>query len=298
MKKILLSILLMGFIMPFNNVLAYADSAIISGEIIPGVKGQSSTSGILNEVRLLKSEGRAIYNVTYNRLASNLYEADRYYISDYAPLTTAEIECMELAAYYGYNFEGRNTVPYYLASSQLVFECMGEYVGWFDDQGEIDISDELQNITGDIDNHYLNPSFSGTNYYLDKNETLVLEDTNGCLNNYYTWDSAQYTVEIIGNFLEVTLTEEATGSIEIPLIKSFFETGDSRILTSNQYANAADLYIKPVEYSFNIDVTESGEIPTEIPPAGKKSVLIFLGIASFVCFIIFVVGIKVKNAKS
>lgn len=111
-------------------------------------------------------------------------------------------EKIKLISYYGYDYDGHDSVNYYLATQELIWrELSNTNVKWvrnLDSNDVINVDKEKKEILGLVDKHFIKPSFSGNRFTINYGEDIVLTDENGILNEYYTNDD---NVSIEGNRL-------------------------------------------------------------------------------------------------
>jgi len=102
-------------------------------------------------------------------------------------LNNEQINKLELLGYFGYDYPGHNTVKYYLATQELIWEYMGNVAAKFttakNGSGtEINLNNEKNEIQRLI-NEY-NQIFNFENSIFSINVENILEDKNNILKNY------------------------------------------------------------------------------------------------------------------
>lgn len=158
-----------------------------------------------------------IYNVSEN--------FDNFNISDETK------EKIKLISYYGYDYEGHDTINYYLATQELIWrELTTSSVKWvrnLNSNDEINVDFEKGEITRLIERHFIKPSFSGDYFTINSGEEKVLIDENNILSEYYTTNS---NVVIDGNklIIDSNFKEE-----EIELIRRSYTDKVFLLYTAN-----------------------------------------------------------------
>lgn len=144
------------------------------------------------------------------------YGTDGYYIGSWedTDFPNSIKERIILIGYYGYTYNGHQTLKYRAATQAMIWEAvMGEnsYVKFSKDywsKGEMmDISAERTEIERLITKHYIRPSFNGGYYKVQKGESVALTDTNNVLSEFdVVVTGADYVVD--GNVLTITPKDE------------------------------------------------------------------------------------------
>ena len=104
-------------------------------------------------------------------------------------LSNDVIEYIRLVAYYGYDYEGHNSMNYYLAAQELMWDKITNretyWVSTLDQNGpRIDISREKEEIENLITNHNKKPSIANKSYNRTVGYSNTLQDYNNILSNY------------------------------------------------------------------------------------------------------------------
>lgn len=129
-----------------------------------------------------------------------------------------------LIAYYGYNYQGHQTLEYRAATQAMIWETVKGgntkvtfFTQRFGEGNELDISKEKGEIERLISNHKVKPSFDSKEFSALVGEQLVLNDSNGVLNNYninineatfYKKDNKLYITPYVAGKLQVKLKEK------------------------------------------------------------------------------------------
>lgn len=173
---------------------------------------------------------------------------------------------MELVSYYGYGYEGHNSLKYYMATQELLWlfssdESIKWTTGNTDDTPTIDVSYEKNEIKRLINNHNLKPSFSEKIYQIDINDNLVIEDNNKDLDRYdiVSEDGLKYRIE--DN--KIIITADNIGDFNFKLVpkKNFnsqtyiYDDFSTRTQTLASFGKP-DLK----EYKFTVRINPNGDI--------------------------------------
>ena len=129
-----------------------------------------------------------------------------------------------LIAYYGYNYQGHQTLEYRAATQAMIWETVKGgntkvtfFTQRFGEGNELDISKEKGEIERLISNHKVKPSFDSKEFNALVGEQLVLNDSNGVLNNYninineatfYKKDNKLYITPYVAGKLQVKLKKK------------------------------------------------------------------------------------------
>ena len=123
-----------------------------------------------------------------------------------ANLSSDVVEYIRLVAYYGYDYPNHQTMRYYFATQEMIWEKIsGRAVGWIygeDRYGpQMNIDAEKNEITNLINNHKKLPSFDDKNIEMNLGEAKNIVDENNVLSNYNLYNSDIEDVSIDGNTL-------------------------------------------------------------------------------------------------
>ena len=136
-------------------------------------------------------------------ISSNIYTYSTAF--EELPYDKDTLDYIKIVAYYGYDYPGHNTVEYYMAAQELIWEKISDVdVTWVDGvltTNYVNIESEKNTIKNQIEEHYKLPSFDRIQIDYTLGESLTIEDTNNVLNKFET------TVEnviIDGNKLIIT----------------------------------------------------------------------------------------------
>lgn len=203
MKKKILVVLFVVFLSLFkiNSVYAAENDSILNREFIPNVwsfhyrNGKVWTYGQLNIKHINGKIGYCIE--PESAVNSNVYNSSTdWSISKYSEYVKKR---MELYAYYGYQFEGHQTIRYYMATQELIWSFSDdEKIIWttedHSDSQKINVQAEKNEIVRLANKHNLIPSFSNLSYKYNVGDKVNLEDTNYALNGYDIKTDINYNV--------------------------------------------------------------------------------------------------------
>lgn len=203
MKKKILVALFVVFLSLFkiNSVYAAENDSILNREFIPNVwsfhyrNGKVWTYGQLNIKHINGKIGYCIE--PESAVNSNVYNSSTdWSISKYSEYVKKR---MELYAYYGYQFEGHQTIRYYMATQELIWSFSDdEKIIWttedHSDSQKINVQAEKNEIVRLANKHNLIPSFSNLSYKYNVGDKVNLEDTNYALNGYAIKTDINYSV--------------------------------------------------------------------------------------------------------
>ena len=129
-----------------------------------------------------------------------------------------------LIAYYGYNYQGHQTLEYRAATQAMIWETVKGgntkvtfFTQRFGEGNELDISKEKGEIERLISNHKVKPSFDSKEFSALVGEQLVLNDSNDVLSNYnisineatfYKKDNKLYITPYVAGKLQVKLKKK------------------------------------------------------------------------------------------
>ena len=143
-------------------------------------------------------------------------------------LSNELIRYLRLVAYYGYDYDGHNTMNYYLAGQEMMWEKItGKEVYWVTSLNvygdKLNVDSEKNEIARLIENHTKLPSFDENVVELNVGENVTLTDNNGVLSQYELYNTDLENVTINGNTITIT-ADNTTSEKEIQLIKKNYLT--------------------------------------------------------------------------
>jgi hypothetical protein len=128
---------------------------------------------------------------------------------------------MELISYYGYKYDGHDSLKYYIATQDLLWRFFGytDDIRWTTggEYGEeIDISTEKNEILNLISKHNVLPTFNNSVNEVNVNESIELIDNNYMLSNYDIEYSSD--IEVIKDNNKLIITPKKQGEYIINFI--------------------------------------------------------------------------------
>ena len=137
---------------------------------------------------LMSIDNKIVYCLDPYMVVGNEYvENNTYEIND------DDLEYFKLVAYYGYNKDDRNSIYYYMASQELIWERIlnGDKVFWstgrYNEGDRINIDVYKNEIIENINNFYTLPSFDNDTISVFKDEESIISDNNFVLDNYIVY---------------------------------------------------------------------------------------------------------------
>ena len=165
------------------------------------------------------ADGKLVYCIEPDiKITTSDYITYDFYRSGYSDETRKQ---MELVSYYGYGYEGHDSLNYYIATQDLIWRFFGytDDIRWTKggEYGEeINIFNEKNEILNLINKHNVLPDFNDSVNEVKVNETKEFIDNNDVLNNYdieYTGD-----IEVIKNNNKLIITPKRQGEYTINFI--------------------------------------------------------------------------------
>lgn len=170
------------------------------------------------------------------------------------------IKYIRLASYYGYDYENHNTMNYYLAAQELIWEKVTNreayYVSILDQNGpRVDISKEKEEIETLINDHDKIPSIANKTYNRTVGTSNTIQDYYKKLSNYEIIDINidNYNPKINNNELFLPSCNKAM-TIEITLKRKDYQTKPNYIYyhgSSQRLISAGQL--EPITFKVYID---------------------------------------------
>lgn len=134
---------------------------------------------------------------------------------------------IRLVAYYGYDYSGHNTMKYYFAAQELMWERItGRETYWV--QGDsvnsprVNVDAEKNEINRLVSLHTTRPSFDDNTIEVNLGESKTITDNNGVLSTYQIYHSDVET-SINGNSL-IVKSNNTRGNKDVQLIKKNYTT--------------------------------------------------------------------------
>lgn len=186
---------------------------------------------------------------------------------------------IRLLAYYGYDYDGHNTMEYYLATQELIWEKIsGKTTYWVKgasvDSPRLDISKEKQIIEDLVSKHTTVPSFDSEVVEINIGETTTLNDSNNVLSQYEIYNSNLDGVKIENNSLKITASN-LRGEEEIQLIRKnymtkvtlIYHSGDNQKLISAGVLDPVIATVKVKSLAGSIELSKK-DSQTGLTPQG------------------------------
>ena len=206
---------LVGLLVGIKGVKALENDSTLTTNYIDNVYAYHYKNGVLMSYGKLPfryQNGKLAYCIEpWRVINTNVYNStDDWNISNY---TNEEKRQMELIAHYGYQYEGHDSIRYYMATQELIWLFKDDYVKWSNEYSingqEINVDYEKNEILKLVNRHDLLPSFSGSCYTSYLGDKISITDTNNVLDNYniisdipYTKDGSTLTFNVnkLGSF--------------------------------------------------------------------------------------------------
>lgn len=127
---------------------------------------------------------------------------------------------MELISYYGYRYDGHDSINYYIATQDLLWRFSpDDDIKWTTTNNEygevIDVSNEKNEILSLVSKHNILPSFNNSNNDILVNGVLELNDDNDVLSNYDLEYDDSLIIEKDNNDIKITPTKEGEYKIKL-----------------------------------------------------------------------------------
>ena len=135
-------------------------------------------------------------------------------------ITDKQWERATLLAYYGYKWGNHTDKKWYAVTQYLIWkEVSPEVEVYFTDtlggKRVTRFENEINELNRLVDNHLKTPSFSNKTFSVGINNKIVLNDTNGVLNNYKINTNKGVNGNINGNTLNITGLKIGNSTIEL-----------------------------------------------------------------------------------
>ena len=127
---------------------------------------------------------------------------------------------MELISYYGYRYDGHDSINYYIATQDLLWRFSpDDDIKWTTTNNEygevIDVSNEKNEILSLVSKHNILPSFNNSINDILVNGVLELNDDNDVLSNYDLEYDDSLIIEKDNNNIKITPTKEGEYKIKL-----------------------------------------------------------------------------------
>ena len=180
-------------------------------------------------------------------------------------LSTEVRNDIRLIAYYGYDYPGHNTMNYYLATQELIWNKITKrntYWVYGEDINapRINVDNEKQTILTMVANHTKTPSFDNQTIEVNLNEEKTIIDENDVLGDYEIYESNINDVKIAGNELKVTVKENIQ-TAQIKLIKKHYTSSTALIYYSgNNQKMMRSGILDPVVAQANVNINVKAKV--------------------------------------
>lgn len=227
MKKVFCSLLLLSLFIPFLSVCA--DEATISYQRLDGIYYNVTVDGNFqsNHVTSFHLDGRIAYCIEPGtEINTRVYD-----IGDWSSISLSDEvkEYIEKVGYYGYEYPNHQNNYYYIAAQELIWKAVrpDASVTWTTGANltgdVIDISGYKAEIESLVSSHSLTPSFALEEVSDYTGSEIVLEDTNGVLENYDISFSLYHVIERDGNSLKIKLNDSKVDSEVITMTRKYYD---------------------------------------------------------------------------
>lgn len=263
MKKLLLLLLSLSFIMP-NNV--YAEEVRIKYNNLDGIVYNMKLGGKVksNTVSMFQMGDRIAYCIEPGvEITNNYYDI----YTDWSVFNMSDDlkSYIEKIGYYGYDYPGHQNNNYYIAAQELMWKAIRPEMEIVWTTGKnytgkvIDISKEKQEILDLVEKHDLKPSFSGQSIKGEVGSTITLTDENEVLDYYEVSSSRHHNIVKKDNKLIITLNEKLQEEETIKLTRKYYD--DAPLLI---YMKEGSQTLSALRISF-LESTEFKLLNEEIP---------------------------------
>lgn len=182
-------------------------------------------------------------------------------------ISEATAKKLSLIAYFGTKVSGRTSRDWYAITQGLLWRVIHnddslKYIRTNITPNFASTKKAWDEILADVDRYYVKPSFSSSSHVVDSNKTIVLNDTNGVLEDMVIDQNGGLDVSIQGNKLIVkgnNSVDEATIVLRKNIKAS--ETGTSIVYTASDCQSVASFKVSdPMQVSFKVKVNRTGEL--------------------------------------
>ncbi len=211
---------------------------------------------VSNNLIYKEHEGIPVYCIDFDLSSTTLQDYDVSDFSDYKSLNVNQRMYIELISFFGYKYQDRNDIYYYLATQELIWSSLGFDVYWTYNQygnNPIDINQYKIDILNTYSD-YLNENYNfdefysfviGNSYYIEYPETS--------LPDYEYYYSGINDVIIGAN--GITYNANYKTSSTIVLLRNFDRGYDSKVFKLNGYNTLVKTgSLKPKKKVLNINV--------------------------------------------
>ena len=269
MKKIMRLVIMLTVVLLVGIKGVKADTVNIKQQFIDNVWSFHYRNGSVwtfGNLPYNYANGKLVYCIQPDaRIATGTYyKYDDFELSGYSNDTK---EQMKLISYYGYNYDGHQTLKYYMATQELLWLLSpDERIKWTtgntDDTPEIDISSEKAEIQRLISLKDAYPTFKGKDYEMEVGSELVLNDTNRLLGRYSIGTNSDIDVSL-ENDGRIVIRSDTPGEHIINFNTKRFYDADTYIydnFSTRTQTLAHFGNIEPRNFSIKVTVNPKGKI--------------------------------------
>lgn len=221
------------------------------------------------KMAFISIDNHIVYCLDPYKIVGKDYYEDNKYLNN---ISEDELWYFEMVAYYGYNNTNRNSIYYYIAAQELIWERMigNDKVFWTtgtNNTGEIiNIDSYKQDIIDDIDRFFMFPSFTDTYIMASLFDEHFIVDQNNVLDDFNIEFGGKNNIKKLQNMLHIKFND--LEKQEILLIRKLKTDNSTTIYKSNASQTLA---------SFGIDIENSGkfEIRAYEPTDTKLSITFY-----------------------
>lgn len=190
MKKILFILFGLLFFLLYKNVAHALNIESSNTKYIYQIK--SENTNIVKSLVMYKHEDKLLYSlqpdVDFNDVS---YDTTIDFGS--TGISISEIDYIKKVIYFGYNYKNHTNIEYFLATQELIWECISQYkIDWYlmsnKDGIKVDVENEKEEIKNLILEYDILPSFSDKTFKGGVGTTLVVEDENNVIEKFTSND--------------------------------------------------------------------------------------------------------------
>lgn len=228
MKWVLIPVFLFCMLFIPNNSVKANSSDSFYGKWINNIYFSKFKNGIVRseQARIIRrnSDGQFVYCIEPGTtlLENHLMPSYNSNQASISGMSEEKWNRIQKLAYYGYGYNGRTDDKWYAITQYLIWRT--NTLGWdtyFTDsfRGNIiyPFQTEIAQLTKDVDEHFIKPSFDNKTFDINVGETLTLTDSNNVLSKYEIKSTNGASIGKSGNVINISHIEK--GNIKIILEK-------------------------------------------------------------------------------
>lgn len=210
--KIIFVVLVIYFV-GFSKVRAIEPTFSYIPSVYSNRVGESLYSGQLAYMYL---EGKLVYCLDPYLVVGSNYNVNDNYINT---ITDDDLDYLELVAFYGYNKTNRNSIYYYMATQEIIWEKkLGpNKIFWTTQKNGLgdryDIKNYKDEIKADVERFFVKPSFNGEYIEHPFFTTLQLWDMNSVINDYDIIFDGKSIITKENNYLSINFLDSTTKEV-------------------------------------------------------------------------------------